>query len=280
MPWLPFFADEVDAQKLQQWLNTQKDIAFLVPDGPKRWKAVPQLRVLADGEHFLWDHAGGPLIIGDNRGAIRRVTDPATGWEGRDIPTDVTGTMSDPGLIDTTSVFRLTLHARHRPYSPAEKARFAEQGKILMAELKKRFPEAFQQGGAADKGGQRPDSKTPRFADVGVEGRIAPEDWSPRSELMGNKDFLSLSTFEWIGDHYALIGRRPSEVTRRWWASLIGWVSSHAIALDHQTGVEDGKQEPWSFWAFPSALHKLKQGMDFDANGFPLKDKIRAARLR
>ena len=40
MPWLPMYIDKLDLEMLINWLNEDINIAFIVADGSKRWKAV------------------------------------------------------------------------------------------------------------------------------------------------------------------------------------------------------------------------------------------------
>jgi len=64
------------------WLNADPDIAFLVPDGPGRWRASRQVPELPDGTHALWHVPGGPLpvIEADGQWLGRTVADPFRGW--------------------------------------------------------------------------------------------------------------------------------------------------------------------------------------------------------
>src|SRR5438128_5065220 len=91
MPSLSFFIDERDAGLLLARLNTDPEVAFIVPDGrpekrkakprrgqafvvqedepkteaqtPRHWKAVRTVDALADGFHSLWHVPAGPLPL-------------------------------------------------------------------------------------------------------------------------------------------------------------------------------------------------------------------------
>jgi hypothetical protein len=87
MPWLPLYIDADDLTQLVAWLNNEEVIAFIVPDGPKRWRAVRELDGLpADGRIALWHAASGPLplvrsmvlhtlLVPDGK-----IRDPFRGW--------------------------------------------------------------------------------------------------------------------------------------------------------------------------------------------------------
>lgn len=83
------------------------------------------------------------------------------------------------------------------------------------------------------------------------------------SRWTGLKDRLSVSSFEWIGNHY----RKAPAPTQRWWNRLKSWLARSAVKL------QSGRQ---AFWAFPSALARLRAGIDLDANGFDLSAALRA----
>jgi hypothetical protein len=80
------------------------------------------------------------------------------------------------------------------------------------------------------------------------------------------KDLLELSGIDWIGDHFAPIGLGASPLGKKWWRRLKRWVS------DSATRLPTGRV---SFWAFPSALEKLKSGMRYYANCFDLSAALR-----
>jgi hypothetical protein len=70
------------------------------------------------------------------------------------------------------------------------------------------------------------------------------------------------SGFQWTGG---------SLQTARWVASLEDWFSRNAVRLH-----DDGGSEV--FWAFPSALQRLKSGLRYDSRNFDLDQSIRDAR--
>jgi hypothetical protein len=111
---LSFFADERDVPILLNRLNSDPDIAFIVPDGPltpeqvmqkaamemmppgarmiaivciqsdyrQHWRAVRPLGGLNDGAHSLWHVPAGPLPLlkADGNAPNEPIPDPWAGW--------------------------------------------------------------------------------------------------------------------------------------------------------------------------------------------------------
>jgi hypothetical protein len=81
MPCLPMYVDNADLQQLLSWLNSDEEIAFIVSDGSKRWKAVPSLQKIASGRFCIWHTPSGPLpLLGDSTVEDTYVNDPCSGW--------------------------------------------------------------------------------------------------------------------------------------------------------------------------------------------------------
>ena len=83
MPWIPFYADEGDFRVILDWLNQNDEIAFIVSDGPKRWRAVHTVPRLEDSLQIcLWHVPSGPLPLRYPlpSGRIDPITDPWSGW--------------------------------------------------------------------------------------------------------------------------------------------------------------------------------------------------------
>jgi hypothetical protein len=90
----------------------------------------------------------------------------------------------------------------------------------------------------------------------------------PLESYWVNGDLLLESYFEWGGDSLQPSG---SLQTARWVAGLRDWFSRNAVELHARDGTE-------VFRAFPSALQRLKAGLQYDARGFDLDESIRQAR--
>lgn len=216
MPGISFFADELDAEILLHWLNSEGEIAFIVPDKPqelyrRRWKAVSTIDNFRNGIHSLWHRPAGALPLLTETGFDQIIADPCEGWIEQITGAEPATPYFGPGH---PAEIRLELWLRHRPYSQIERST---------------LPELV-------------------------------------SWWMGNSDLLPVLDFQWIGNHYGLA---PQE-TWRFWRRLKAWIARKTIRL---TPVG----QRWSFWAFPSAFHKLKNGMTYDARGWDLTKAIRTA---
>ena len=63
MPWLPIYADEEDFTLVFDYLNQSDEVAFIVSDGPGRWRATQRI-VNMDAPRFcLWHVPSGPLPL-------------------------------------------------------------------------------------------------------------------------------------------------------------------------------------------------------------------------
>jgi hypothetical protein len=81
MPWLPIYADAIDVETILNILNEDTEVAFIISDGPQRWKAVQQLTTLSDGRYCIWTHSAGPLpLLKPNHEPSELVADPWSGW--------------------------------------------------------------------------------------------------------------------------------------------------------------------------------------------------------
>ena len=88
MPSIPLYALEPDLTLLLERLNADPEVAFIVPAGPRRWRAASHLPRLAPGAHTLWHTPSGALPLlgrGDTEPDIS-IPDPFAGWEER-LPT-------------------------------------------------------------------------------------------------------------------------------------------------------------------------------------------------
>ena len=93
MQWLPLYADESDLAFIHSWLNSQEEIAFIVSDGDKRWKAVKTISELRGPRHCLWHIPSGPLPLPSAPPSY--FTDQSNAWHpfGYDEPD---GVVEDP----------------------------------------------------------------------------------------------------------------------------------------------------------------------------------------
>ena len=68
---------------------------------------------------------------------------------------------------------------------------------------------------------------------------------------------IGLSSFEWIGNHYSIIGTSAPELSKKWWNKLKRWTKKHGNRLPRGGFSGQGKPE---VWAFESALKEIELG--------------------
>jgi hypothetical protein len=99
MPWLPMYLTEQDSPILLNELSQDREIAFIVPDGLKRWRAVEFFASNESITMSLWHIPSGPLPLEiekyerPDRGQPRRyryIPDPWAGWEEKETGADPT----------------------------------------------------------------------------------------------------------------------------------------------------------------------------------------------
>jgi hypothetical protein len=191
MPWIPMYLAADDVALLSAMLNADEEIAILVTDGPRRWKAVLGLSTLSMGRIGMWHIPSGPLplLAPDKKDALQ-VHDPLSGWNemrtGADPTTPYFGA-GHPGVI--------WLNLRPHP--------------------------------------------------------------KERNSACG------MSSFEWIGNHYSLIGNPATKATELWWRSLRRRIRRIAKKVPRQHLSSPSRSE---IFAFPAALILLEAGKSFDAN--------------
>ena len=84
-----------------------------------------------------------------------------------------------------------------------------------------------------------------------------------RPDGLSRGSACGLSSFQWIGDHYAVIGKPAPETTERWWAGLICKVEAAATLVPRKSLTAPSPPE---IHAFPAALRLLNDGKTFDQN--------------
>ncbi len=189
MAWLPIYAAESDLPFLVSFLNSSKDIAFIVSNGPGKWIAVPAIERLRDGRYCLWHVPSGSLPL--FRGAqenFDEIENPFAGWAEVKSGADPSQPYFGPGH---PGVFWLNVHT----------------------------------------------SETHRMT---------------REPLVG------LSSFEWIGNHYKILGSFPKPETEKFWKALRRWVQKHAVQVPRGG---PNNPTPAEIWALPGAQSLFQNGV-------------------
>jgi len=76
-------------------------------------------------------------------------------------------------------------------------------------------------------------------------------------------DALGLSSFEWIGNRYGVIGNPAPPVTKKWWERLRRWVKKQAVQIPREGPVTGQGAE---IWGLPGALAEINNGKPRDGN--------------
>ena len=66
-----------------------------------------------------------------------------------------------------------------------------------------------------------------------------------------------MSSFEWIGNHYAQIGSPAPDVSKKWWGRLGRWVKKHSVKVPRSETLDGSKNE---IWAFSNAILEFESG--------------------
>jgi hypothetical protein len=249
MPSLSFFADERDAIPLLKWLNDDPEIAFIVPDGP----ADPREAYVSGVRRQLGATTEAAALYPS---FLLSDTFSQQRWK----------------AVRTVARLRDGKHCLwHVPSGPLPLPLDCRMGQAV----------ADAWSGWVES---RPasDPTMPHFV-PGHPAEIYLELWTrhrsysaaERASLpmlvsywTGEQDILVLSTFGWVGDY---CGPAP-QTAWNWWQGLEAWMTVHATGIGgFPNPDEDGGPEAGvSFWAFPSALEKLKSGIAYEARGWDL----------
>ena len=76
-------------------------------------------------------------------------------------------------------------------------------------------------------------------------------------------DGIGLSSFEWIGNRYSVIGSPAPKVTEKFWQRLRRWVKKSAVGIPRSGPVNGLHPE---IWALSSALAAFRSGRSRDPN--------------
>ena len=74
---------------------------------------------------------------------------------------------------------------------------------------------------------------------------------------MEENGVIGLSSFEWIGNHYSIIGNSAPELAKKWWNKLKRWSKKNAVRIPRSGAIEGAKPEIWTFRA---AFKEIESG--------------------
>jgi hypothetical protein len=239
---LSFFADEQDARSLLGRLNADPEIAFIVPDGPRM---PPPSDLLP---------ASPP--IGGQRTVVATLAACALDgyWQRWRAARPV------DGLNDGEHILW------HIPAGPL----VSDEG--CGRELRP-IPDPWV-GWTSERPVCGPNLLSAATIRLKLETRYAAYTPEERTTLRAlnafwiKGDLLVASDFQWSA---ASLQPGGSLQTARWVAGLEDWFRRNAVELQARGGTE-------VFWAFPSALQRLKSGLPYYSRNYDLDDSIRHAR--
>lgn len=70
-------------------------------------------------------------------------------------------------------------------------------------------------------------------------------------------EYIGMTSFEWIGNHYRIIGRAAPKEAERAWSGLRRWVVKVSTKVPRWGAWDDSGAE---IFAFPNALEEIKSG--------------------
>jgi hypothetical protein len=237
---LSFFADEQDARILLDQLNADPEIAFIVPDGPRL--PPPNQPMPA------------PPPIGRRTGLVATLAVDPCGWGSNGYWQRWRTVRPVDGLKDGEHTLW------HIPAGPLVSGPGPGRERHPI-------PDPWL-GWSSERPVCAPNLMPAATIRLNLVTRYAAYTAQERATLRSlvsywiKRDLLVASDFQWTGG---------SLQTARWVASLEDWFSRNAVRLHDDRGVQD-------FWAFPSALQRLKSGLPYDARNFDLDQSIRDAR--
>jgi hypothetical protein len=240
--WLPFFVDDQDVRILLDRLNGDPDVAFIIPNGP-----------LESDE--------------DRERAIRRLLQQS----GRTDPTGMvitgrldTGHRQQWRAVKAVDALADGDHALwYRPAGPLPLLKVDRMSDQPIADPFAGWTEEVPSGQAFK----------PYFGSSPVDIRLSL--WTRHRPYTPEERKTAREKISyWMGDHDYLVASdfQHRAISDAWLVRVEHWMSTVAVRLG-------GPERENTWWAFPSALRKLKTGMRYYANGFNLDRSIREAQV-
>ncbi|MFJ9534811.1 hypothetical protein [Herbaspirillum sp. NPDC101396] len=82
---------------------------------------------------------------------------------------------------------------------------------------------------------------------------------STQTDTRSQIQTIGLSTFQWIGNHYRMIGIAPLDTTEKFWKTLSRWVKKQTRKVPRGGLSQSTRPE---IWAFPEAFEMLNSGAE------------------
>jgi hypothetical protein len=89
---------------------------------------------------------------------------------------------------------------------------------------------------------------------------------------LDGREFLASSEIGWVGNRYASLGAPAHPATIKWWTRLRSWLRANTVPLTPSRQV--------TFYAFPSALRRLQDGIAYYACQWPLEEALQKTARR
>jgi hypothetical protein len=182
MAWIPLYINKKDEMELLDLLNSEEQIAFLISDGRKKWKAVESISEFPNDRITIWHIESGKLPLLTESGNDEWIENPWNGWTEK-------RTGANPII----------------PY--------------------------FGAG------------------------------WPGVINLNIRTDFdneIGMSSFEWIGNHYSIIGISASELTKKFWSRLKRQIGKRTTKMS-RADFDGAKND---IYTFKNALSEIKNGKE------------------
>jgi hypothetical protein len=227
MAWIPMYLLDKDVEFLNDWLNQEEEIAFLISIGRRQWIAKKEHAILPDIGKQIWEHEEAEYEV----------------W-GNDKPD-----LSIPNFVE----YQLW----HIP-SGALPLLDANKGGVKL-KLKK---EDWENEGKVDnpwlgwteiRTGANP--RIPYFG-AGHPGVIHLELNLPHDNE------IRMSNFGWIGNRYKIIGSAADQSTERFWNKLRRMAKKIGTQIPRSND-PNGKKE---IFAFPTAYEEIRNGRPCSLN--------------
>jgi len=80
MAWIPMYLNKLDEEELLNFLNKDEEIAFLISNGEKKWKAVKNVSEFTKSRIALWHIPSGKLPLLTLNDKEEWIEEPFLGW--------------------------------------------------------------------------------------------------------------------------------------------------------------------------------------------------------